>query len=454
MKILSQKYCIIAFATLLCLSCGTDWLDVKKNQKIVSPESLDDLQAIMDNEAVLNEGKGSYLGEVSSDNFFCQSSNWVNSNITQKNAYVWEQDLVEFYPGIISTDWGIGYRRVFYANVVIEKLEKLNLQDQRSEEIYGQALFWRAYSLFELSQIYCAPYGQNPVTTLGLPLPLNPDINIRHKRSSLSATYDRIISDLQSAVEKLPEKSVNKARPCKTAAYTVLSRVNMQMNDYLTALKNCEEALSINTELIDYNDIDPNKPFPFEKHNKEIILHITMQYLSNGVFNNANLLADTLLISKHLNTDLRLRAFYTPNGSYHTFKGMYTGSQTMFSGIAIDEIYLNYMEAAMRSGKRSLINNKLAYWINNRYSQPINTENWNDSDILEFILDERRKQLVFRGIRWSDIRRFNNWHKTNIQLTRKINGQEYTLLPNESRYVFQIPKEVTELNKGIVANVR
>ena len=454
MKISIQKHCLVAFLVLICFSCNTDWLDIKKNQKIVSPESFDDLQALMDNEAVLNEGKGSYLGEVSSDNFFCMSNNWENSNVTQKNTYVWQQDLVQFYPGIISTDWGIGYRRIFYANIVLEKLEKLNQQDKRWDEIYGQALFWRGYSLFELSQIYCAPYDENSSTTLGLPLPIESDINIIHTRSSLSATYEQIISDLQSAIEKLPEESANKARPSKTAAYTTLSRVNMQMNDYLAAFKNCEEALLINNELIDYNEVDPNKTFPFEKHNKEIVLHITMQYLSNGLFNNANLLADTILISKHLNTDLRLRAFYTPKGSYQTFKGMYTGSQTMFSGIAIDEIYLNYMEAAMRSGKRSLINNKLAFWINNRYSQPINTENWNDRDILQFILDERRKQLVFRGLRWYDIRRFNNWENANITLSRKIDGKKYTLSPNSSRYVFQIPKEVIELNKGMVTNVR
>jgi hypothetical protein len=75
-----------------------------------------------------------------------------------------------------------------------------------------------------------------------------------------------------------------------------------------------------------------------------------------------------------------------------------------------------------------------------------------DADALNLILIERRKELVFRGLRWSDLRRLN-LDGANITLTRKISGINYTLSPNDSRWVFLIPAQ--EINQsGIPQNPR
>jgi len=57
------------------------------------------------------------------------------------------------------------------------------------------------------------------------------------------------------------------------------------------------------------------------------------------------------------------------------------------------------------------------------------------------ILAERRKELVMRGTRWSDLRRLNKearFQKT-IQRT-SADGQVYVLQPNSNLYTWQIPQ--------------
>jgi hypothetical protein len=68
------------------------------------------------------------------------------------------------------------------------------------------------------------------------------------------------------------------------------------------------------------------------------------------------------------------------------------------------------------------------------------------------VLTERRKELVWRALRWDDIKRLNK-QGAGIILTRMLGGTEYTLGPNSKRYVFNIPQD--EINRsGITQNER
>src|SRR6185312_12811250 len=71
--------------------------------------------------------------------------------------------------------------------------------------------------------------------------------------------------------------------------------------------------------------------------------------------------------------------------------------------------------------------------------------------LLIVILNERRKELLFRGIRLTDLKRLNQDVRFADTLTRELNGTVYTLLPNDSRYVALIPKIVIDLS-GIEQN--
>tara|TARA_R110002033_G_scaffold36621_1_gene75228 strand:+ start:3737 stop:3916 length:180 start_codon:yes stop_codon:yes gene_type:complete len=59
---------------------------------------------------------------------------------------------------------------------------------------------------------------------------------------------------------------------------------------------------------------------------------------------------------------------------------------------------------------------------------------------------------VWRGLRWQDIRRLNK-EGAGITLTRTLKGENYTLPPNDPRYIFPIPDDEIALS-GIKQNVR
>src|SRR3546814_2443495 len=61
------------------------------------------------------------------------------------------------------------------------------------------------------------------------------------------------------------------------------------------------------------------------------------------------------------------------------------------------------------------------------------------------ILEERRKELVFRGVRWSDIRRLANDPAFAITVERIIDNQHYILPPQIPGYLVQIPEDVIEV---------
>ncbi|MBN8856731.1 MAG: RagB/SusD family nutrient uptake outer membrane protein, partial [Sphingobacteriales bacterium] len=72
---------------------------------------------------------------------------------------------------------------------------------------------------------------------------------------------------------------------------------------------------------------------------------------------------------------------------------------------------------------------------------------------LDTILVERRKELPFRGVRWTDLRRLNLEGRT-ITLTRVLNGTTYQLPPNSKLYTLPIPPDVIIFNPNMKQNPR
>jgi hypothetical protein len=64
------------------------------------------------------------------------------------------------------------------------------------------------------------------------------------------------------------------------------------------------------------------------------------------------------------------------------------------------------------------------------------------NEALSIIITERHKELLLRGLRWSDLRRLNPDPQFATTLTRTIDNQIYRLKPNDDRYVFPLPDYV------------
>jgi hypothetical protein len=132
---------------------------------------------------------------------------------------------------------------------------------------------------------------------------------------------------------------------------------------------------------------------------------------------------------------------------------MYSESAFVFSGIATDEMYLIKAECLARAGKvdegiQTLNALLIKRWKTGTFV-PFVAANVNDA--MTKILKERRKELVFRTLRWEDLRRLQNDPLFSVTPKRIVNGQEYSLEPNSPRYLLKIPPTVIQLT-GIQQN--
>lgn len=397
-------------------------------------------------------------GAYGSDYYYLPVERWESANEFGRAIYLWDQKAAGF--DLHLYDWGGSYSRIFNCNVVLDNIDEAALESlTESDRRYtkGSALFFRGWSFFHLAEIFAPPYdAEQDAPQLGIPLRLSADINDETKRSTLKETYNRIIKDLEHAANMLPTNSAYPIQPNKAIAYGALAKVYLVLGDYKLAADYADSCLAISPDLLDYNTLSPTEPNPFGVFNKEVLLHAAMGNFSTTILYPSVAIVDSNLYGSYAENDLRKLMFFEENkdGTF-SFEGNYTGNTSLlFTGIATDEIYLLRAEANARIGKKTEALRDLNSLLEKRWKQgtfePIAMDNL--EDLLTLILEERRKELAFRGgIRWSDIRRLNKDPRFAITLRRKLNGEIFELKPDDPRYTFHIPWEIIDLT-GIEQN--
>lgn len=443
---------IILLLGMLGISCNK--LDIKPKQSQVVPQTLKDFQGLADNVNIINNNL-CVLGEVAADNYYISDANYASiAAIEQRNAYIWNKKTFEGLT--FNGDWNTNYQRIFYANVILDGMEKLDSSNEAStyKNVKGQALFIRSYTHYTLAELFTKPYNPTTAATdLGLILRLTSDLNVPSKRSTLQVSFDRIISDLELAKELLPTIQPYKTRPNKAAAYALLARIYLAIGDYSKAYFNADECLKLYGALLNYNSISVTPSFPFAQLNAEVIYHATL--ISAAPMIQARCIIEPSLYSSYELNDLRKTLFFKDNGNgTYSFKGNYNATDLpLFSGLATDETLLIRAESHVRLGRRSDGLSDLNSLLINRFRTGtfIAKTATSDDEALALILSERRKELLFRGLRWSDLRRLNKDLRFAITLSRNVNNVTYTLAPNDSRYTFPIPDYIIALN-GVEQN--
>lgn len=435
------------------MACSDDFLDSKPDKKLVVPSTLDDLQSMLDYFEVHNANMPG-MGELSSDDYYMLFDRWNSlSSPYMKNGYIWSKEIWE---GSVSIDWNNRYQQVFYVNYVLEGLEKIDrtADPARWNKLKGSALFFRAHAFYQLAQLFCAPYNKAASNEgYGLPLRLTSDLNVHVGRATVQETYDRILADLLEALELLPESDPYKTRPVKAAAGALLSRVYLTMQDYNKTLEYANLALNAGYTLVNFNSLNTGASYPMKQYNSEVIFHSRMTRYSTLA--SSRLIMDSTLFRSYATDDLRKAAWFTTASGNYTFKGSYDGSLQIFNGLAIDECYLTKAECLARQGLVEEAVNALNDLLVTRYKTgsyvPVSAAG--QQEALAVILQERRKELLFRGIRWADLRRLNLEPSTATTLYRNLDGTTYSLEPTSPNYTLPIADDVIQLS-GIEQNVR
>lgn len=439
---------LLAVVCMQSLSCQKEFLDKKPNKALLVPSKLADLQSLLDNTSVMNVAPA--LHTIAADDYTLSDNALKSfSNAYERNSYLWTEEL---YEGKTIPDWYISYEQIFYANVVLEGLKKIEItaaNEQLHNRLKGSALFYRAVAHYHLAQLFAIPYQASAESAFGIPYRTSADVNERTVRSTLKNTYQMILNDFNEAKDLLPSQAPYKGGAGKPAALAYLARIHLLMGAYQQALDNAEQCLATNNKLIDFNLLNPSSTRPISGTNEETLFYTIMfNYSFVGKFASTTLV-DVELFKSYDAGDLRKTVFFNNKGNDNVlFKGNYTGSSAIFAGIATDEVYLIKAECQARidnkDGAMATLNQLLEKrWDKTKFTALSAVSN---EAALKLIIAERRKELISRGVRWTDLRRLNQDERFTVTLKRNFEGHEYILRPGDNRYVFPIPDDEMRLN--------
>lgn len=450
---------IILAGSLLLVSCKKqdNFLATIPDASLAVPATLNDLQLMVQHEGLFNENDPGF-GTVSADEYYITDASFIGSTKLEQNLYIWAKGI---YPNETDQvyDWSSAYSQIYTANVILESLAAIKVSGSQLNQyntIKGSALFFRAKAFFNLLQVFSLPYDSAKASLqLGIPLRLNANLNIQSVRASQQDCYIQLLQDLQTAAALLPVSVLHPSLPSSVAANGFLARVYLSMGSYSKALQYANACLAGNASLTDYNTLKTGA-FPIAQSViKEDIFHsVTANY---GIIGYSKAIIDTTLYNSYQQNDLRKSIFFYYYRGNQTWNGTYDVVHTniVFDGIATDEIYLTRAECFARQGNVSAAMNDLNTLLINRYKTGtfIPYTATSADDALNQVLTERKKELLFRGTRWTDLRRLNKEPRFAQTIRRKVQGTTYELAPNDPKYALPLPPQEIQLS-GVQQNQR
>jgi hypothetical protein len=172
--------------------------------------------------------------------------------------------------GIISNYWTFAYEAIARANNVIANVPTVPMDEALKSRIIGEAKFIRAYSYFNLVNVF----GKVPLKLL----PQTTQAAINVPLSEVPAIYLQIEQDLSDAVDVLPVSytSADMGRVTRGAALAMLGKVSLYQQKWSVAIGYFQqmEALGIYRLLSNYAD---NFKLAYENSTESVfeIQHLT-----------------------------------------------------------------------------------------------------------------------------------------------------------------------------------
>lgn len=144
-------------------------------------------------------------------------------------SFLNEMDNFTYDAGNVAplTQWQGFYQGIYRANLAIENIPNIEMDEQLKARLVGENKFLRAYFYFSLVRWF----GDIPLITT----PLNPD-EYKQSRAPLTEVYAQIERDLLDAIEVLPFRSAYASadigRATKGAAQGMLAKVYLTLQDF------------------------------------------------------------------------------------------------------------------------------------------------------------------------------------------------------------------------------
>lgn len=506
------KYSIFATIAALSLTACGDFLEPDSESEFV-PEDATSLNELLLGEAYQRndmDGFNIYLGLLDDDVEAApyQTPNEGFDGNLYLASYSWQPDMYKMMEEANAGHINIYeryYEVILGANAVLDYIPNVNDSDENINKVKAQAYALRGFYYFNLVNIYGQPYNVNPDAP-GVPLKLNSGIEESEdylKRKSVSEVYEQILSDLHTAESTylaLPESErwSDNYRTSLPMVQLMLSRTYLYMENWAKAAEYAKLVMDNKQfKLVDLNDVPLNgtdeegKPvrnyyvFPTYKSSETIWPYGNVKDMFEWTHKEANsqnsntggkmhayFQASEELLGTYVDYDLRLNRYIVQapvGGSSElmrmAFGKVYVGTSYYLPQNAVgvfgrclrlSEAYLNYAEAKAMLGGEGLgeATDALNALREKRFDpEDFETEEFDSQEeLVQFIRDERRRELCFEGHRWFDLRRWgmpaitHKWHDDSESTS------SYRLEEGDLLYTLPIPDEAMNMNSSLVQN--
>ncbi len=495
-----KRYCkYICLIVLIWCSACSDFLE-EYSQDLTYAKTAADLDEILVGEGYMSISPiNSFLGLDNTSYYFPwlhlmdddvdQYAQWYIIDMKQnfKAFYSWAPYPYTDVNGDIVKDntWERLYKHISVVNVLLKKSEEINDFPEEIERIQGECHFLRAVYYYYLVNFYAKPYTKATAgTDLGVTIKTSEYIEDKYfSRNTVAEVYEQILADLNEAKRLLKGKAKKTVyRANYYAAHALLSRVYLYMEEYDQAVAAADSVLMANYEVLDFNSLtpstdewgDPVPTYSAYKDSPETIFSQGGNAIGVMMSDNQEYyrVSDDFVefLGKDGN-DLRNRfclIAYDYGVKFEIQAKLSSTNTGLVSSnclIRLPEVILNKAEALALSGKDDEARRALEMLREKRYATGTHVAVSHAGDaLIDFIRDERRRELCFEGHRWFDLRRYAV--NSRRSFTTEILHDEYEYNPGTyamdykgtyrlkpydeapASYVLPIPMHVIEFNRG------
>lgn len=376
------------------------------------------------------------------------------------------------------------YKRLMALNTILENIPAVQQNGgspQELKRISGEVHFLRGLVNFNLANMYGLPYKTTTAANdWSIPLKVNPAVEDKQfTRNSVQEVYDQILKDLKESEKELAGIKQLPVKASQGAAQALLSRVCLFMERYDEAISWADKAMAqADREMTDLNTL-PNTASVISRTSSEtffcfpgIGFSSDLDRIfrgSNSVQQSDNFRASADMMSMYSSKDLRKSRYYklATGSEWIPAKGQPEVNVIDKTVIRYSEMLLNKAEALAILGRNNEAVQTIQELRKHRFKpEDLTAVTATGAELVNFIRDERRRELCFEMHRWFDLRRYAvnaayPFSKTIRHISYAYNSAgryiqgHYELNPYEqdkAAYVIPIPLQEIEFSQGSLVN--
>ncbi|WP_083610393.1 RagB/SusD family nutrient uptake outer membrane protein [Pontibacter flavimaris] len=396
------------------------------------------------------------LGDLLADNTYIAPTNsgrYLNQNTFALTASSAEPTEM----------WNNLYETILRANIVINA-ELPEADAEVVSQLKGEAYAVRALAYHELVKFFAKPYTVDP-NAAGVPIVTEFDQNAEPARNTVAEVYSQIIADYTKAFEMMEAGASDASYMSKYAARALQARAYLFMGDYENAKTAAQDVVDNGGyELVSAaNFVDYwQNPVPVSNQ-VETIFEISIDAIDNNGSNAlaniydqggyGDILATTDLYNTYTEDDVRLgvilvgeRGGVNPAYIVNKYSNRTNPSdKDDIKVIRYAEVLLILAEAQARTGDDASALETLNMLVAERGVEAYTSTG---GQLVEDILEERRKELAFEGHRYHTLTRLN------LPITRTSEHPSAArLIPvGDPRRIQPIPQGEIDANPNITQN--